>query len=87
VVAKKAAPRPEAFIADLPQPLYAKTPEELMQIVARQTKTIDGKMPTLFLCCAAALRHSKLPARRRQLITRDRRRMASLALICQHVET
>ena len=40
----------EAFIADLrtnPK-YYARTPEELMQIVARQTKQIDGKMPTLF---------------------------------------
>ncbi|HMI40956.1 MAG TPA: DUF885 domain-containing protein [Sphingomicrobium sp.] len=50
-VAKKAGfPSREAFIADLrtnPK-YYAKTPEELMQIVARQTKTIDGKMPTLF---------------------------------------
>ena len=50
-VAKKAgfASR-EAFIADLrtnPK-YYAKTPEELMEAVARQTKIIDGKMPTLF---------------------------------------
>jgi uncharacterized protein (DUF885 family) len=40
----------EAFIEHLrtdPQ-YYAKTPEELMQKVARVTKTIDGKMPTLF---------------------------------------
>jgi uncharacterized protein (DUF885 family) len=27
---------------------YAKTPEELMEKVARVTKIIDGKMPTLF---------------------------------------
>jgi uncharacterized protein (DUF885 family) len=50
-VAKKAGfPSREAFIADLrtnPK-YYAKTPEELMRIVARQTKQIDGKMPTLF---------------------------------------
>ena len=50
-VAKKAgfASR-EAMIADLrtnPK-YYAKTPEELMAAVARQTKIIDGKMPTLF---------------------------------------
>ncbi len=40
----------EAFIADLrtnPK-YYAKTPEELMEAVARETKTIDGKMPSLF---------------------------------------
>ena len=40
----------EAFIADLrtnPK-YYAKTPEELMEAVARQTKIIDGKMPSLF---------------------------------------
>ncbi|MEH6757017.1 MAG: DUF885 domain-containing protein [Parasphingorhabdus sp.] len=39
----------EAFIQDLrtnPQ-YYAKTPEELMEKVARVTKTIDGKMPSL----------------------------------------
>ena len=50
-VAKKAGfPSREAFIADLrtnPK-YYAKTPEELMQAVARETKRIDGKMPTLF---------------------------------------
>ena len=50
-VAKKAGfPTREAFIADLrtnPK-YYAKTPEELMEIVARETKRIDGKMPTLF---------------------------------------
>jgi uncharacterized protein (DUF885 family) len=50
-VAKKAgfASR-EAFIADLrtnPK-YYAKTPEELMEAVARETKKIDGMMPTLF---------------------------------------
>jgi uncharacterized protein (DUF885 family) len=40
----------EAFIQHLrtdPQH-YAKTPEELMEKVARVTKTIDGKMPMLF---------------------------------------
>lgn len=40
----------EAFIEHLrtdPQ-YYAKTPEELMQYVARVTKDIDGKMPSLF---------------------------------------
>jgi uncharacterized protein (DUF885 family) len=51
VVATKAGyPSREAFIAHLrtdPQ-YYAKTPEELMEKVARVTKTIDGKMPTLF---------------------------------------
>ena len=50
-VAKKAgfASR-EAFIADLrTNPVhYARTPEELMQAVARETKRIDGKMPGLF---------------------------------------
>ena len=50
-VAKKAGfASGEAFIADLranPK-YYAKTPEELMEAVARQTKIIDGKMPTLF---------------------------------------
>ena len=50
-VAKKAGfPSREAIIADLrtnPK-YYAKTPEELMQAVARETKRIDGKMPTLF---------------------------------------
>ena len=50
-VAKKAgfASR-EAFIQDLrtnPK-YYARTPEELMEAVARQAKAIDGKMPTLF---------------------------------------
>ncbi|HEX2725532.1 MAG TPA: DUF885 domain-containing protein, partial [Beijerinckiaceae bacterium] len=50
-VAKKAgfASR-EAFIADLrtnPK-YYAKTPEELMEAVARETKKIDGMMPNLF---------------------------------------
>jgi uncharacterized protein (DUF885 family) len=50
-VAKKAgfATR-EAFIQDLrtnPK-YYAKTPEELMEAVAREAKRIDGKMPTLF---------------------------------------
>ncbi|MDZ7588173.1 MAG: DUF885 domain-containing protein [Parasphingorhabdus sp.] len=39
----------EAMIADLrTNPVhYAKTPEELMEKVARVTKTIDGKMPTI----------------------------------------
>ncbi|HVM37871.1 MAG TPA: DUF885 domain-containing protein [Sphingomicrobium sp.] len=40
----------EAFIQDLrtnPK-YYARTPEELMQAVAREAKRIDGKMPTLF---------------------------------------
>jgi uncharacterized protein (DUF885 family) len=50
-VSKKAGyPSREAFIAHLrtdPQ-YYAKTPEELMEKVARVTKIIDGKMPTLF---------------------------------------
>ncbi len=43
-------PSREAFIEHLrtdPQ-YYAKTPEELMERVARVTKTIDGKMPALF---------------------------------------
>ncbi|QNM82444.1 DUF885 domain-containing protein [Sphingomonas sabuli] len=40
----------EAMIADMrSNPKYfARTPEELMQYTARMTKTIDGKMPTLF---------------------------------------
>lgn len=50
-VAKEAGfPTREAFIADLrtnPK-YYAKTPEELMQAVARETKRIDGEMPKLF---------------------------------------
>ncbi len=50
-VAKKAgfASR-EAMIADLRSnpKYYAKTPEELMQVTARELKLIDGKMPTLF---------------------------------------
>ncbi len=50
-VAKKAGfDSREAFIADLrtnPK-YYAKTPEELMEKVARVTKIIDGKMPGLF---------------------------------------
>ena len=50
-VAKKAGYESrEAFIAHLradPR-YYAKTPEELMEKVARVTKTIDGKMPSLF---------------------------------------
>ncbi|WP_353207270.1 DUF885 domain-containing protein [Sphingorhabdus sp.] len=50
-VAKKAGyPSREAFIAHLrtDRQYYAKTPEELMEKVARVTKIIDGKMPTLF---------------------------------------
>jgi uncharacterized protein (DUF885 family) len=50
-VAKKAGyPSRESFIEHLrtdPQ-YYAKTPEELMEKVARVTKIIDGKMPSLF---------------------------------------
>jgi uncharacterized protein (DUF885 family) len=50
-VARKAGfPNREAFIADLrtnPK-YYARTPEELMQAVAREAKKIDGKMPGLF---------------------------------------
>jgi len=50
-VAQKAGyPSREAFIEHLrtdPQ-YYAKTPEELMEKVARVTKIIDGKMPSLF---------------------------------------
>lgn len=43
-------PNREAFIQNLrtdPQ-YYAKTPEELMEKVARVTKIVDGKMPSLF---------------------------------------
>ena len=50
VATKAGYPTREAFIEHLrtdPQ-YYAKTPEELMERVARVTKTIDGKMPTLF---------------------------------------
>lgn len=50
VATKAGYPSREAFIQHLrtdPQ-YYAKTPEELMEKVARVTKTIDGKMPTLF---------------------------------------
>lgn len=50
VATKAGYPSREAFIAHLrtdPQ-YYATTPEELMEKVARVTKTIDGKMPTLF---------------------------------------
>ena len=50
-VAKKAGyPSREAMIADLrtnPK-YYAKSPEELMQVTARELKKIDGKMPGLF---------------------------------------
>jgi uncharacterized protein (DUF885 family) len=50
VAAKAGFPTREAFIQHLrtdPQ-YYAKTPEELMRYVARVTKDIDGKMPSLF---------------------------------------
>ncbi len=50
VAVKAGYPTREAFIQHLrtdPQ-YYAKTPEELMEKVARVTKTIDGKMPSLF---------------------------------------
>lgn len=50
VATKAGYPSREAFIQHLrtdPQ-YYAKTPEELMLQVARVTKTIDGKMPSLF---------------------------------------
>ncbi|MBA4748987.1 MAG: DUF885 domain-containing protein [Sphingopyxis sp.] len=50
VAAKAGYPTREAFIQHLrtdPQ-YYAKTPEELMEKVARLTKIIDGKMPALF---------------------------------------
>lgn len=50
VATKAGHPSREAFIQHLrtdPQ-YYAKTPQELMEKVARVTKTIDGKMPTLF---------------------------------------
>ena len=90
-VAKKAgfASR-EAIIADLrtnPK-YYAKTPEELMQAVARETKTIDGKMPGLFdRASAPALRHQGDPGRDRArarpppITTRARPRAASPAPI------
>jgi uncharacterized protein (DUF885 family) len=50
VATKAGYPSREAFIQHLrtdPQ-YYAKTPEELMEKVARVTKAIDGKMPALF---------------------------------------
>lgn len=50
VATKAGYPSREAFIGHLrtdPQ-YYAKTPEELMEKVARVTKIIDGKMPSLF---------------------------------------
>jgi uncharacterized protein (DUF885 family) len=50
IATKAGYPTREAFIAELrtnPK-YYAKTPEELMEKVARVTKIIDGKMPTLF---------------------------------------
>lgn len=50
VATKAGYPTREAFIEHLrtdPQ-YYAKTPEELMEKVARLTKAIDGKMPSLF---------------------------------------
>ena len=50
-VARQAGfPSREAYIAELrtnPK-YYAKTPEELMQAVAREAKRIDGHMPSLF---------------------------------------
>jgi len=50
VATKAGYPTREAFIAELrSNPKYfAKSPEELMEAVARMTKTIDGKMPGLF---------------------------------------
>jgi uncharacterized protein (DUF885 family) len=50
VASQAGYPSREAFIQHLrtdPQ-YYAKTPEELMEKVARVTKIIDGKMPSLF---------------------------------------
>jgi uncharacterized protein (DUF885 family) len=50
VATKAGYPSREAFIEHLrtdPQ-YYARTPEELMEKVARVTKIIDGKMPSLF---------------------------------------
>jgi uncharacterized protein (DUF885 family) len=50
VASKAGYPSREAFTQHLrtdPQ-YYAKTPEELMEKVARVTKIIDGKMPSLF---------------------------------------
>ena len=50
IATKAGYPSREAFIAHLrtdPQ-YYAKTPEQLMEKVARVTKIIDGKMPSLF---------------------------------------
>jgi uncharacterized protein (DUF885 family) len=50
VATKAGYPTREAFIQHLrtdPR-YYAKTPDELMEKVARVTKTIDGKMPSLF---------------------------------------
>lgn len=50
VATKAGFPTREAYIAHLrtdPR-YYAKTPEELMREVARVTKDIDGKMPSLF---------------------------------------
>ncbi len=50
VATKAGYPSREAFIQHLrtdPQ-YYAKTPEELMEKVARVTKFLDGKMPSLF---------------------------------------
>jgi uncharacterized protein (DUF885 family) len=50
VAAKAGYPTREAFITHLrtDPSYYAKTPEELMEKVARLTKTVDGKMPSLF---------------------------------------
>jgi uncharacterized protein (DUF885 family) len=50
IATKAGYPTREAFISELrtnPK-YYAKTPEELMEKVARVTKIIDGKMPGLF---------------------------------------
>lgn len=50
VATKAGFPSREAFIQHLRNDprYYATTPEELMEKVARITKTIDGKMPSLF---------------------------------------
>jgi uncharacterized protein (DUF885 family) len=50
VATKAGYPTREAFIAELrtDPKYYAKTPEELMEKVARFNKTVDGKMPGLF---------------------------------------
>ena len=60
-----ASPPARPIIADLrtnPK-YYAKTPEELMQYVAREAKKIDGQMPELFATLAApSLRDQGDPA-------------------------